>query len=72
MTPEQLDKIEKLAEAQEFLGAGSYALPLVKALREARAEVEQLRAAITRFVNQYPWQQGPEIQELKALTDRNR
>ena len=34
---------------------------------EARAEVERLRSAISRFVTQYPWQAGPEIQELKAL-----
>lgn len=37
---------------------------------EARAEVERLRSAISRFVNQYPWQDGPEIQELKALKER--
>ena len=34
---------------------------------EVRAEVERLRSAITRFVAQYPWQDGPEIQELKLL-----
>ena len=137
MTPEQLDEIEKLAEAatpgpwpttgwvedphgipygvgKDILDGGEkeriaqaerdtafigtmreHALPMVKAVREARedaakkndeawswmwvsmdlraerdearAEVERLRGAITRFVNQYPWQDGPEIQELKAL-----
>ena len=36
---------------------------------EARAEVERLRSAISRFVSQYPWQDGPEIQELKALKE---
>ena len=36
---------------------------------EARAEVERLRSAISRFVTQYPWQDGPEIQELKALKE---
>ena len=37
---------------------------------EARAKVERLRSAISRFVAQYPWQDGPEIQELKALKER--
>jgi ribosomal 50S subunit-associated protein YjgA (DUF615 family) len=31
------------------------------------ARVEQLREAIARFVKQYPWQDGTEIQELKSL-----
>ena len=39
---------------------------------EARAEVERLRSAISRFVSQYPWQDGPEIQELKALKEGDR
>lgn len=38
-------------------------------LAEAKAEVERLRSAISRFVAQYPWQDGPEIQELKALKE---
>ena len=38
-----------------------------EARRSSRAEVERLRGAIARFVSQYPWQDGPEIQELKAL-----
>ncbi len=36
---------------------------------EAMAEVQRLRVAIARFVAQYPWQDGPEIQELKALKE---
>ena len=56
MTPEQLDEIEKEAKdgGPEDDGAGDIAaflvdcriLPLVKALREARAEAEQLRGAL--------------------------
>lgn len=36
---------------------------------EARAEVERLRSAISWFVAQSPWQDRPEIQELKALKE---
>ena len=42
---------------------------LAQEVKEARSEVERLRSAISRFVAQYPWQDGPEIQELKALKD---
>jgi len=38
--------------------------------KDALAEVERLRSAISRFVAQYLWQDGPEIQELKALKER--
>ena len=49
-----------LSESQERLAQG---------VKEARSEVERLRSAISRFVAQYPWQDGPEIQELKALKE---
>ena len=73
MTPDQLDEIEKLARDPKSAAfhdlMARQTIPLVKALREARAEVERLRSAISRFVTQYPWQDGPEIQELKALKE---
>ena len=60
-----------LREALESLRvARSDVACLWKERDEVRAEVERLRSAISRFVAQYPWQDGPEIQELKALKER--
>lgn len=39
MTPEELNRIEKLADAGQLLGAGSYALQLIKEIRRLQ-EVE--------------------------------
>lgn len=48
MTPEQLEEIEKLALDGAFKAAGYYALPLVKALREALGDRDDTLAVLAR------------------------
>lgn len=52
MTPEQLDEIEKLARDPNSAAfhdlMARQTIPLVKAVREARAEVERLKALLEK------------------------
>ena len=60
---DQVSSDDRMSEAQIIATITAFQ----KERDEARAEVRRLREAIARFVSQYPWQDGPEIQELKAL-----
>ena len=72
--PWVIEKVRKLeAEVERLKGKlmeeARWVYDTGQRAKDALAEVERLRSAISRFVAQYPRQDGPEIQELKALKE---
>lgn len=64
--PRVIELIERLRLVESQLLDASHSLSNTF---HAERRVEQLETAIEKFVNQYPWQNSPEILELAALVE---